>query len=102
MNTIGYLWKIVTSILNIFGVRTADGDAKWRMPSGCMDKNNLERMIATNQAALDQMWTSAEGNLVTLDQMIGIATPGLVTHFLQLVSFQTKQNINKRNLESMS
>ena len=66
-----------------------------------MNKEQFEKMLATNQASLDQMWTGMEDNVATLKQIIGIASPGLVTQFLQLVMFQTDHNINKRKLENM-
>ena len=66
-----------------------------------MSKDEFEKMVVTNQAALDQMWLGAEQNLYTIKQIVGIATPGLVTEFLQLVMFQIDHNIKKRQLENM-
>jgi len=66
-----------------------------------VSKEHLEKIVNMNQASLDQMWAGAEENLHTIKQMVGIATPGLVTQFLQLVMFQVDHNINKRKLESM-
>jgi len=67
-----------------------------------MNKEQFEKMLNANQASLDQMWAGAEDNLHTIKQMVGIATPGLVTQFLQLVMFQVDHNINKRKLENMT
>lgn len=66
-----------------------------------MDREQLERIIATNQAALDQLWIGDEANQDTLKQIIGVSTLGLITHYLQLVMIQVDHNINKRKLEQM-
>ena len=66
-----------------------------------MSKEEFEKMVATNQAALDQLWAGAEENESTLNQILGLMGPGLVTQFLRLVSFQINHNQVKRKLESM-
>ncbi len=66
-----------------------------------MGKEELEKLIVHNQAVLDQMWTGAEANMNTLNQIVNIAGPGLITEFLQIVAYQVGHNINKRKLESL-
>ena len=66
-----------------------------------MSKEEFEKMLTKNQAALDQMLLGAEQNAHTLQQILGVATPGLITEFLQIVAFQINHNSNKRRWEQM-